>query len=96
MSKATVKVDHQTEGLTKACSIALIRVEIPGLGRTGYRVGSDSITPELLEEYRQRGEKEIQEVIKKYSVTRGQGIKDDEYIETSLEGTGEESEAACG
>jgi hypothetical protein len=95
MPEATVTVDQTTEGFTKACYVAIIHVEIPGLGCTGYRVRSDAITPELLEEYRLRGEKEIREAIEKFSVTRGQGIKSDEYVERDEETAGEVA-VACG
>jgi hypothetical protein len=85
MAKAKITVVHTTQGFQRVQSVATLTVEIPKLGFTKYHVRSDDVTPELLEEYRLRGEKEIVEVIERYSVTRNQ--KDDGDAKAGFEAT---------
>ena len=94
MTEATVTVDHSTAGFTEAYSVAHIRVEVPGLGSTGYKIKSENLTDELLEELRVKGAEEIREVIEKHSVTRGNGRKEEEAKDEPGIETVEEKTAA--
>ena len=88
MEKAIATVNYITVGFTKTARVAEITVDIPSLGRTGYTIGVDKeLDPQVLEEYRLRGEREIPEVIAKHS---GKGVDIghlDDNAQTSNEGT---------